>query len=87
MAKGSADTAVSNEELRRAVLYLADAMLVTTAALDRVATHSSMPLSGQGTNRFSSFDWANLRHALSDARHRLDSVVDLLAEADASGNG
>lgn len=66
----------STEDLRRAVLYLADAMLAIAEALERFVR--DVPPGTHGP--FSGLDAAVLRMALGDAERRLVAVVDLLTK-------
>jgi hypothetical protein len=75
---------VSDQDLRRAILYITDAMFAMTDALDRIAERTSSKLGiAFGADPFLGLDVANLHSALRQAQQRLDSVVNLLAEDDA----
>jgi hypothetical protein len=64
---------VSNEELRKAVLNVADAIRLTSEALDRLALRLSLSIPSLELDPF----LPNLRESIRAANGRLSAAVDL----------
>lgn len=69
---------VSTEDLRKAVLNVADAIRLTSGALDGLARRLGDSIPSLGLDPF----LPNLRQALLAANGRLSAAVDLLVKAD-----
>ena len=81
MASDEEKPATTVEEVRRAVLYITDALLVLTQAIDGVAMHDSLGGGLRGSIGM------YLHESVQTAQQRLISATNLLVKSDGPHDG